>query len=64
VPSPRDLAFLNQLASGRKMESVPESLVELGLVKAMRLEQAGGLVSMVWVVTRKGRIAAAGESET
>lgn len=62
--SPRDLAFLQQLASGRKMEAVPAALVEAKLVKRMTLKQAGDLVSNVWVVTREGRLAAAGSDDS
>ena len=47
----------------RAVDTIPERLVELGFVRSEKLRSTIGMVKMVWVATRNGRIFVARSEE-
>ena len=61
--SPTEYAILRNLVVGREVTTIPERLVELGFVRSEKLRSTIGMVKMVWVATRNGRLCIARSEE-
>jgi len=57
--SPASRAVLRQLVSSRRVDLVPAELVALNLVRADRIKRVDGLVGLIWVATKAGRMVVA-----
>ena len=57
--SPASRAVLRQLVSSRRVDLVPAELVALNLVRAEKLKRVDGLVGLIWVPTKAGRMVVA-----
>ena len=57
--SPASRAVLRQLVSSRRVDLVPAELVALNLVRADRIKRVDGLVGLIWVATKAGRLTVA-----
>ena len=60
---PTEYAILRNLVVGREVTTIPERLVELGFVRSEKLRSTIGMVKMVWVATRNGRLCIARSEE-